>query len=188
MGTNSVNSEPRPKSMSRKPYSQVDAAAAAAEANDDAVADDDVSEYVDDDIVDRVVKVVGVLLLFTALLNDDGEDVDTEPPLVLLCTEDAVNVPLIETVVDVSETGTAAGGLVDDVAGGRIVNRSLLLSGSNADCEDRLRTELQLMDRFESSSPYPESLSLDVVVVLIGTTAVAVTGLGLAGKGVARPD
>lgn len=57
-----MNSEPKPKSISRKPYSHVDAAAAAAaaEAKDDA--DDDVREYVDDDIVDRVVKVVGVLL------------------------------------------------------------------------------------------------------------------------------
>lgn len=42
-GTSSVNSEPSPKSISRKPYSHVDAAAAAAaEANDDA--DDDVRE------------------------------------------------------------------------------------------------------------------------------------------------
>lgn len=41
-GTNSVNSDPRPKSMSRNPYSHVDAATAAADANDDT--DDDVRE------------------------------------------------------------------------------------------------------------------------------------------------
>lgn len=39
----------------------------------------------------------------------------------------------METDEELSETGVAAGGLVDDVAGGRIVNKSLLFSGSSAD-------------------------------------------------------
>lgn len=178
-GTSSVNSEPSPKSISRKPYSHVEAAAAAAaEANDDA--DDDVREYVDDDIVDKVVNVVGVLL--------DGLVADEDTELLLLCTEDAVNVPLIETDEEFSETGVATGGLVDDVAGGRIVNRSLLFRGSSADCEERLRTELQLMERLESSSPYPESLSLVVVVFETGVTGVGDTGLAMIGNGVALPD
>lgn len=146
-----MNSDPNPNSMSRSPYSQVDAAAAAA---NDAVADDDeVKEYVDEDIVESVVNVVGVLLLFPeVLVNADVEDVDIEPLLLELCTDEAVNVPLIETDAEDSGTGTAAGGLVDDVAGGRIVNKSLLFSGSRADCEDKLSTELQLIERFESSS------------------------------------
>lgn len=139
----------------------------------------------EDDIVERVVKVVGVLLA-CGLVKEDDDDVDTE--LLLLCTEDAVNVPLIETDDALSGTGVADGGLVDDVAGGRIVNRSLLFRGSNADWEDKLRTELQLMERFESSSPYPESLSLDVVVLETGVTGVGETGVGMLGKGVARPD
>lgn len=46
------------------------------------------------------------------------------------------------------DTGTAVAGF----AGGSIENRSLLFNGSNADCEDKLSTELQLIERVESSS------------------------------------
>lgn len=48
-------------------------------------------------------------------------------------------------VVD-CEVVTAAGGVC------RIGNRSLLLRGSRADCDDKLNTELQLIDRLLSSS------------------------------------
>lgn len=46
-------------------------------------------------------------------------------------------------------TGTAAGGVA---AAGSMLNRSLLFSGSSADWELRLSTELQLIERVESSS------------------------------------
>lgn len=59
------------------------------------------------------------------------------------------------STADVTDTGTAVAGL----AGGSMEKMSLLFNGSKADCEDRLNTELQLIDLVESSSAKPESLS-----------------------------
>lgn len=129
------------------------------------------SECVAEEIVESVVNVAvdeevlvlyAVLLLLLllviellALVLEAGVD----------CT--VVNVPLMATAVvcvalsvglmfvdiaAVTGTGVAVAGLVIDNAGGSMAKRSLLFSGSSADCDDKLSTELQLMDRVESSS------------------------------------
>jgi len=54
----------------------------------------------------------------------------------------------LELLAAGTETGTAVG----VAAAGSMLNRSLLFSGSSADCELRLSTELQLIERVESSS------------------------------------
>jgi len=58
LGTSSVNSEPRPNSMSRNPYSQVLAPADTFELM--LLTYDEVSEWVAEEMVDRVVKVAVV--------------------------------------------------------------------------------------------------------------------------------
>lgn len=125
------------------------------------------SECVADEIVDSVVNV--------AVVEEEGdveqmedepvellapEELPQEEPLwlwlPLACT--VVKLPLNASVEPLEfeedellamHTGTAAGGVA---AAGRMLNRSLLFSGSSADCELRLSTELQLIERVESSS------------------------------------
>lgn len=64
LGTNSVNSDPRPNSISRNPYSHVFAPADTLELM--LLTYDDVSECVADEIVDNVVKV--------AVVEDEEDD------------------------------------------------------------------------------------------------------------------
>lgn len=136
-----MNSEPSPNSMSRNPYSQVLAPADTLELM--LLTYDEVSEWVAEEMVDRVVNVAVVELLPQELLL---------PPLA--CT--VVKLPLNASVDPEEElellAGTETGTAVGVAADGSMLNKSLLLSGSNADCELRLSTELQLMDRVESSS------------------------------------
>lgn len=138
------------------------------------------SECVADEIVDSVVKVAVVVAEggVVDVLHVLPEDI--APPAV--CT--VVNVPLMDTgddedvaspdpVVEVTETGTAVAGL----AGGSIEKISLLFSGSKADCDERLSTELQLMERVESSSAKPESVSL--IKVVVADESVVLVALGV---------
>lgn len=65
--------------------------------------------------------------------------------------EEVASLPFVEDDEDVEEgieTGTAVAGLT----GGSMENKSLLFNGSKADCDDKLSTELQLIERVESSS------------------------------------
>lgn len=83
----------------------------------------------------------------------DGEEV-----VATATVDDGVTVTVVlsqDVVVDVDdacvvandcEVLTAAGGVC------KIGNKSLLFKGSRADCEDRLSTELQLIERLLSSS------------------------------------
>lgn len=125
------------------------------------------SECVADEIVDRVVNVAvveedgDVEQADDRLVEPEPEEEPHEEPLwlwpPLACT--VVKLPLKASVDPPEEdaellllamhTGTAAGGVA---AAGRMLNRSLLFSGSSADCELRLSTELQLIERVESSS------------------------------------
>ncbi|KAH8264308.1 hypothetical protein KR038_006355 [Drosophila bunnanda] len=134
--------------MSRNPYSQVLAPADTFELM--LLTYDEVSECVAEEMVDRVVKVAVVELELPLLL--------LLLPLLLFplfaCT--VVKLPLNASVEDEEElallAGTETGTAVGVAAAGSMLNRSLLFSGSSADCELRLSTELQLMERVESSS------------------------------------
>lgn len=165
-----MNSEPKPNSISRKPYSHVEDAEAAAALALMLLTYDEVSECVAEEMVESVVNVAvdeEVHVLYAALLLLLlAVDVPALVPVADVdCT--VVKVPLMATpdlcvelsdalacVVKaaVTDTGVAVAGLVIDNAGGNMAKRSLLLSGSSADCDDKLSTELQLMERVESSS------------------------------------
>lgn len=98
-----------------------------------------------------VVAEGGVVeALLQALEHDNAAPEDcTVANVPLMATEDDDEVLVSPvTTVDVTDTGTAVAGL----AGGKMENMSLLFRGSKADCEDRLSTELQLMDLVDSSS------------------------------------
>lgn len=67
--------------------------------------------------------------------------------------EDVVSLPFVkDDEGDDDDEGIDTGTAVAGFAGGSMENRSLLFNGSKADCEDKLSTELQLMERVESSS------------------------------------
>lgn len=123
-----------------------------------AVADD----VADVAAVDNVVNVPLMATVFAACVEEISVSVVVE--------EDDANddAELEEAVVAVadagSDTGIAVAGFVNDETGGKMANRSLLFNGSKADCEDRLSTELQLIERVESSST---SSSVVVVVVFV---------------------
>lgn len=169
LGTNSVNSEPKPNSISRNPYSHVEDAEAAAALALMLLTYDEVSECVADEIVESVVKVAveeevhvlnAVLLLLleaNALVLVLEADVDctvVKVPLMAtagVCIVLSVALTLV-VVAAVTGTGVAVAGFVIDNAGGNMAKRSLLLSGSSADWDDKLSTELQLIERVESSS------------------------------------
>lgn len=165
-----MNSEPKPNSISRKPYSHVEDADAAAALALMLLTYDEVSECVAEEMVESVVNVAVdeevhvlyaalllLLLVVDALALVLEADVDcTVVKVPLMATADA-GVVLSDALVfvvkaAVTGTGVAVAGLVIDNAGGNMAKRSLLLSGSNADCDDKLSTELQLMERVESSS------------------------------------
>lgn len=111
----------------------------------------------------------------------------TAPPLSL--TEDRtfkwaedVDVPF-SMFVGGRPAGVAATVIIVGVMGVRglpvapVAKRSLPARGSSADCEDKLRTEPQLIGRVQSSSPKPLSVS-----------DCAPLAVGVLGKGVARPE
>lgn len=178
LGDNSVNSVPKPNSISKKLYSQVDDVVDDSELKRELTLltyDEAKDECVADEIVDRVVKVVAVE---EELKNNDGGVVLLQLLLELTADADAlvVNVcAVVENILltvtaeeeppidlcssskldvivvlpqEVNSTGTAVAGF----DGGNIENRSLFVNGSKDDCEDKLNTELQFIDLMESSS------------------------------------
>lgn len=157
LGASSVNSVPSPNSISKKPYSHVEADTELAFI---LVTYEEVSECVADEMVDRVVNVAvvvaegGVVEVLLQEFEDDAVPCDCTVVKVPLMATDA-DVDEAASTADVTDTGTAVAGL----AGGSMEKMSLLFNGSKADCEDRLNTELQLIDLVDSSSAKPESLS-----------------------------
>lgn len=130
LGNNSVNSGPKPRSISSKLYSQFD------DVGDTLVGDGGagvIPVYITDEI-DGVEDDV-VMPKLVDVDEDDDADNDADEAVVAGTTEANVH-----EVVDVEK-------------------RSLLFNGSSADCEDRLSTLPQLMGLVTSSSPYPESVS-----------------------------
>lgn len=75
-----------------------------------------------------------------------------------------------------------------------LVKISLLLSGSRADCDERLNTEPQSIDLVllvstSSASPKAESVSLELFTeLLVGDCDTTGCVAGVEGNGVARPD